>query len=237
MIRVAIVEDEEAYARDLTVFLRQYELKRGVELTVDTFSSGVDFISDYNARYDVVFMDIKLPHMNGMQCAVRLRRLDEDVALIFVTSMNQYALKGYEVGAMGYMIKPISYFPLSVLMDKVQKKLARETTRDIVLSRGDSVRRVSLRDLRFVEVLDHYLIYHTEEGTFREIGRMKTAEEELGGHGFFRCSNSHLINLRYVQAIDENEVTVGTERAPISRRRKKELLEAINNYFKNGGGQ
>lgn len=88
MIRVAIVEDEEAYARDLTVFLRQYELKRGVELTVDTFSSGVDFISDYNARYDVVFMDIKLPHMNGMQCAVRLRRLDEDVALIFVTSMN-----------------------------------------------------------------------------------------------------------------------------------------------------
>lgn len=237
MIRIAIVEDEEPYAQDLLRYLRQYEREKNVELSIETFSSGIDFISDYNACYDVIFMDIKLPHMNGMQCAVKLRRLDEDVALIFVTSMNQYALKGYEVGAMGYMIKPISYFPLSVLMDKVQKKIAREAGKDVVLSRGDSFRRVSLRELYYIEVLDHYLIYHTQEGEFREIGRLKTAEEELGEKGFFRCSNSHLINLRFVQAIEENEVVVGTERVPISRRRKKELLEALNRYFKNGGGQ
>lgn len=237
MIRIAIVEDEEAYAQQLIVLLNQYEAEKGAELSIEVFENGMDFVSDYNAKYDVIFMDIKLPQMNGMQCAMRLRRLDEDVALIFVTSMNRYALKGYEVGAMGYMIKPISYFPLAVLMDKVRKKIAREPAKDIVLNHGDGMRRISLRELLFVEVLDHYLIYHTEGGDFREIGRLKAVEEELAGHGFFRCSNSYLINLRFVQAIDENEVTVGTACVPISRRRKKELLEAINAFFKNGGAQ
>ena len=237
MIRIAIVEDEDDYAKQLIGFLRQYEQEKETELSIEVFGNGMDFVSDYNAKYDVVFMDIKLPHMNGMQCAARLRRLDEEVALIFVTSMNQYALKGYEVGAMGYMIKPISYFPLSVLMDKVQKKIGREHGKDLVLNKSDCIRRVPLRELLYVEVLDHYLIYHTEGETFREIGRMKSVEEELVPHGFFRSSNSFLINLRFVQAVDENEVTVGSERVPISRRRKKELLEAVNRFFKNGGVQ
>lgn len=237
MIRVAIVEDEEQYANDLIAFLQRYEKERGVEIAADCFESGINFVSDYSGCYDVVFMDIKLPHMNGMQCAIKLRELDEDVALIFVTSMNRYALKGYEVGAMGYMIKPISYYPLAVLMDKVQKKIASKDQSDIMISCGDSVKRFPLRELMYVEVYDHYLLYHTEEGTYREIGRMKTAEEELSPHGFFRCSNSHLVNLRFVRAVEENEVTVGSERVPISRRRKKELLEALNSYFKNGGAR
>ena len=136
MIRVAIVEDEEAYARDLTVFFAG-SMNSSAALNLRSIHFPAASILSATTMRDTTsfFMDIKLPHMNGMQCAVRLRRLDEDVALIFVTSMNQYALKGYEVGAMGYMIKPISYFPLSVLMDKVQKKLARETTR-ILYSRG-----------------------------------------------------------------------------------------------------
>lgn len=235
MIRIAVVEDEEVFVNDLLRHLRQYEQEKNVRLVIDTFSSGIDFISDYNARYDIIFMDIRLPHMDGMQCAVRLRRLDREVALVFVTNISQYALQGYEVGAMGYMIKPISYFSLAVIMDKVLKKISYETVKDIVLSLGDSVRRISLRDLWYVEVLGHYLIYHTDGGTYRELGRMKTVEEELKKYSFFRCNNSYLINLRFVQSIDENEVTVGKERVPLSRRRKKELMAAVNNYFKNGG--
>lgn len=235
MIRIAVVEDEEVAMNDLLRLLRQYEQEKNVRLAIDTFSSGIDFISDYNARYDIVFMDIKLPLMDGMQCAVSLRRLDENVALVFVTSMGQYAIKGYEVSAIGYMIKPVSYFPLAVLMDKILNKISCESTKYIVLSLDDGVRKILLRDLWFVEVFGHYLIYHTDGGTYREFGRMKTLEEQLKKYAFFRCNNSYLINLRFVQAVRGNEVTVGKERVPVSRRRKKELMAAVNNYFKNGG--
>lgn len=147
MIRVAVVEDEEEAMNDLLRHLRQYGQEKNVRLVIDTFSNGVDFISDYNARYDIVFMDIKLPLMDGMQCAVSLRRLDEDVALVFVTNMGQYAIKGYEVCAMGYMIKPVSYFPLVVLMDKVLNKISSEPTKHIVLSLDDGVLKIPLRNL------------------------------------------------------------------------------------------
>lgn len=234
MIRVAVVEDEQKHAQELQLFLRRYAAEKSVDLSMEFFSNGLDFVSDYNSRFDVVFMDIEMPHMNGMECAFKLRQLDQNVALIFVTGMTQYAVKGYEVDAVGYIVKPVSYFPFSVLMDKVVARLSNVVAKEIFIQKGDYLKRISSRKLWFVEVMDHYLIYHTQEGTFREIGRMKDMETQLCDYDFFRCSNSYLINLRFVREIDEDEVTVGDEKVPISRRRKKELLLAMGKFLKRG---
>lgn len=232
MIRVAIVEDEEMHARNLEKYLNQYAEERGVEFSVKWFPDGINFISDYNGKYDVVFMDIEMPHMNGMHCAEKLRELDNDVMLIFVTNMVQYAVKGYEVDAMGYIVKPINYVLLCVLMDKVAKKVAQTTDKEIHIKKDGYVKVIPVRDLLYVEVRDHYLVYHTANEELREIGRMKDVEKELSEHDFFRCDNSYLINLRYVSRVQDNEVMVGNDKVYVSRRRKKELLLALNDFFK-----
>lgn len=235
MIRVAIVEDTKEHADSLNSFLVRFGKERGQEFSVAFFDNGMDFISDYDSRYDIIFMDIEMPHMNGMDCAFRLRDIDKNVALIFVTSMVQYAVKGYEVDAVGYIVKPLVYFPFSVLMGKVIDKINSNSAKEVYIGSGDHVKRISSRELAYVEVMDHYLIYHTTEGEFREIGRMKDVEEALGECGFFRCSNCYLVNMFFVTEINDTEVTVGKDKILVSRRRKKAFMTAINDFLKRGG--
>lgn len=236
-IRAAIVEDDRNHAGVLQDYLLRYGQERGMEILAELFSSGLDFVSDYVPRFDVVFMDIDMPHMNGMDCAFKLREMDWDVPIVFVTSMVQYAVKGYEVEALGYMVKPVEYYSFSVLMDKVCMRQSERGEKRLCVGSGDRMRRIPLRNLYYVEVLDHYLIYHVAGGEeLRLIGKMKEVEDALAGKNFFRCSNCYLVNLSHVLGIDGNEITVGKDKIQISRRRKKEFLIALHSYL-NGGGR
>ncbi len=236
MIRVAIVEDDKKHAERLYLFLRQFGKERNQEFSADFFDNGMDFVSDYNGSYEIVLMDIEMPYMNGMDCAFRLRRVDKNVIIVFVTSMVQYAVKGYEVGAMGFVVKPIEYFSFAVLMDKILEKIEADSAKELFIGNGDHVKRLLSRDIYYIEVMDHYLIYHTVNGEFREIGKMSDVELQLGGSDFFRCSKSYLVNLRYVREVGDNEATVGNDKLLISRRRKKGFLLAVNSFFRRGGG-
>ena len=121
MINVAIIEDDIKAAERLQKHVRQYEVESGEEFSVFAFTDAIDFVSDYAPKYDAIFMDIELPHMNGFDAAVRLRRIDKDVPLVFVTNMMKYAVKGYEVDAVGYMLKPVDYFAFKTQMDKIRR--------------------------------------------------------------------------------------------------------------------
>ncbi len=234
MIRVAIIEDEKKHSERLNACLQHFGKERKKEFSVDFFEDGLNFVSDYHFNYDIVFLDIELPHMNGMECAFRLRRLDSNVVIVFVTNMVQYAVKGYEVGAMGFVVKPIEYFAFTILMDKVVEKIESDTTQDVFIGSGDQGVRISSRDIYYVEVIDHYLIYHTAEGDFRVTGKLADTELRLGDV-FFRCSKCYLVNLRHVKEINESEITVGKDKIYISRRRKKDFLIALNGFFGRGG--
>lgn len=234
MIRVAIVEDESIHAEKLKSFIEQYGREEKIEFSVDVYGNGMDFVSDYKSHTDVIFMDIEMPFINGMDCAEKIRRLDENVPIIFVTATAQYAVRGYEVSALGYMVKPITYFSFKLIMDKVIAKI-RRADKDIVIQGRDFTKRISNRDLYYIEVMDHYLIYHTVAGEYRAIGRMNEVADQLSEYNFFRCSNSHLVNLLYVREVSENQITVGEDKVFISRRKKKDFLIALNDFFKNGG--
>lgn len=236
MIKIAVVEDNREHADKLNQFINRYAEETQREFSVQFYDNGMDFVSDYDNNTDIVFMDIEMPHMNGMDCAVRLRKIDENVSLIFVTSTVQYAVRGYEVDALGYMVKPVAYFPFKVLMDKVVAKLGRAAGKEFCIQSRDFTKRIYTRDLCYVEIMDHYLIYHTNKDEYKVIGKMKDAEAQLADCGFFRCSNSHLVNLLYVQEIADDRAVVGGEEIFISRRRKKDFLAALNDFLAKGRG-
>ena len=118
MITIAIVEDDKKSAKILQDYILRYSEEKQEPLAVECFENGLNFISDYKASCDIALMDIEMPHMNGLDTARKLREFDSQIPLIFITNMAQYAINGYEVQALDFMVKPIEYFNFSLKLDK-----------------------------------------------------------------------------------------------------------------------
>ena len=128
MIHAAIVEDEKSYQEQLKRYIRKYEAESGQKVHLRVFNDGDEIIDHYAGNYDIIFLDIEMRRMNGMEAARRIRKLDADVILIFITNMAQYAIQGYEVQALDYVVKPIRYFAFTQEMEKAVKKIQKKET-------------------------------------------------------------------------------------------------------------
>lgn len=232
MLKAVIVEDNDENRKELKQYFQKYISKRNLEGSVELYTNALDFVSDYEFNVDVIFMDIEMPHLNGMEAAKKIRLQDPNVFIAFETNMAQYAVKGYEVEAVGYMVKPVSYFSFEVLMDKVIRKIEEKPHETIVLRSDNRFRKIDLRDLYYIESYGHFLIYHTKDEQIKILGKIGEAEADLEKHQFFRCNKCYLVNLRHVKEMKEDTVCVGNDILKISRRRKKEFLQVLNQYFK-----
>ncbi|MDO5325707.1 MAG: LytTR family DNA-binding domain-containing protein [Clostridia bacterium] len=231
MIRIALVEDDASYRQELKAYLEQYARENGEEIDVKTFADGDEIAQDYRAEYDIIFMDILMRFMNGMQAAREIRKKDEEVIIIFVTNTAQYAISGYEVNALDYVLKPINYYAFSKTMERALAKVKRDEEKFIVISNKYSAYKVNENAIQYVEINGHSLIYHTRDGDFGAVGTMKEVEEELSGEHFFRCNKCFLVNLKYVDAIEGDDALVAGKPVQISRSRKKPFMEALNAYM------
>ena len=123
MIHIAIVEDDVHDKARLKKCLKRYEEETQRRFEVTEFSDGEDIITEYMAKYDLILMDIEMTFMNGMSAARRIREMDPDVELIFITNMPQYAIQGYKVNALDYLLKPLSYFSFTETMKDTLSQL------------------------------------------------------------------------------------------------------------------
>lgn len=231
MIRIALVEDDAAYRAELVQYLQRYEQESNEKFRITTFTDGCEIIEDYSAGFDVILMDIVMTHLDGMKTAEAIRRMDSEVVIIFITNTPQYAMKGYTVDALDYVLKPISYFAFSQKIDRALSRLRKRTKRFITVSFKGGMKKLDVSAITYVEVRDHDLIYHTTSESLLSKGSLTEVEELLGSEHFFRCHKCYLINLEYVQSIQSNNVTVGNDLLQVSRARKKALLDALNDYI------
>ncbi len=234
MLKVAIVEDDDTAAADLENCLRTYCEKNKTTCTAERFSDGASFIKRYSPRYDLIFMDIKMPGMDGMTAAKQLRQVDSVTSLIFVTSMAQYAVKGYEMDALDFIVKPVQYFSFEMKMRRAMQAVRMKKSGEVLLSVGGVTRVLPSAAIYYVEVMNHDLTYHTEEGPLTVRGKLSAVETQLPQGTFFRCAASYLINLRHVTQVDAEMVQVGGENIRISRGRKKELMAALAGFLGRG---
>ena len=230
MIRIAIIEDDKEQASQLESCIRRYDadFKTGIDVTV--YYNVVNFLEKYQAEYDIVFMDIMMPMMNGMDASRLLREKDDRVMLIFVTSMRQYAIQGYDVGASDFIVKPVSYPEFSLKFTRALSKLPKEKNKDVILRSDTGYVRLTHAQIRYIEVRGHHCVYHTQSGDFEQYQSMKSAEEQIGDPQFVRCNNYLLVNLAYVDRIENLTVWVGGEPLSISHPRKKSFTDAYAQY-------
>ena len=125
MIQIAIVEDDKGDVRILEGYLKKYMQEYSTVIQIQVFSDGLDIVSDYTAGYDIIFLDIQMKHLDGMKTAERIRTMDENVVFIFITSTVRFAVQGYQVNALGYILKPVSYLAFSQIVSKAVKQVKK----------------------------------------------------------------------------------------------------------------
>ncbi|MFV0465258.1 MAG: LytR/AlgR family response regulator transcription factor [Lachnospiraceae bacterium] len=231
MIRVAIVDDDTKSKNILEGYTKKYAKESGETFSISLFSDGLDIAEEYKAEYDVIFLDVKMKFMDGMKAAEKIRELDSDVLLIFITNMTQYALKGYEVQAMNYLIKPITYFAFSQELQKACAKINERTNAYFYVRTDTGIRRLNVEQILYLESKRHQIIVHTETDSYATRDTMKNVESMLLKYKFVRCHNCFLVNLKYVDGVVQNQVIVKGEELAISRPRKKEFLDELTNYI------
>lgn len=234
MLNIALVENENIDAELFTDIASEYFIDAKEEFHIDIFTAGEEFLTAYQGQYQIVFMDIELDGINGMDTARKLRERDNNVILIFLTNLAHYAIAGYEVNATDYILKPLQANAFRLKMPKVLAQIHQQAKKNItVLSKGQ-MHTFSTDELYYVEVLSHRLYYHTISGVYDVRGTITDAETSLYKYDFRRCNNSYLVNLRFVTGIDGHELKVGPSTLPISRPRKKDFINELTNYL---GGQ
>lgn len=228
MLRIAIVEDESACAQKLQEYIRRYAADHKLEASVTWFSDGMELAEKYAPVWDILFLDIQMAHLDGMETARRIRRQDPDVLLVFVTNLARYAIQGYEVDASDFILKPLEYDRFQVRMDKLTARLARRQEAFVVLPLAEQKIRVAVEDILYAEVVDHDLQVVTTKQRYLMRCSLQEMERMVEGQGFSRCNRCYLVNLRRVTGVEKDAVRVGEYALPISRPRKKQFLRELS---------
>lgn len=231
MIRIAIVEDDKNYIEELKKLLTRYEAESGRKLMISVFDDGEDIAIGYKAEYDIILMDIEMRFMDGMSAATIIREKDSEVVLIFITNMPQYVMEGYKVEALDYVLKPLSYFALSQRIDRAISRMNNRTNKYISIPIHNGIQKIDVNKICFIEMQNHDAIIHTTSGIFVMKESLRMLEKTLEKESFFRCHKSFMVNLSYVDSIQSNDIHVKDQVIQVSRSRRKEFIDALNNYL------
>ncbi len=236
MYRMLIVEDEDAAANSLAAAITRFGEEQGEELQVTRLRSAVDLDERVSRDADLIFLDIEMPGQNGMDAAFDLRTHDTSTPIVFVTNLAQYAVHGYAVNALDFIVKPFTYEDFALRMDRAMRVVRQRSGRTLSVRGKDGLRIFSASELVFVDMSGHDLVYHLESGeTVSARGSMRQAEGELGGAPFVRISSGCIVNMGHVRGVADAALSLSSgDTVWISRANKKLVLEAIARYL--GGG-
>lgn len=233
MIRIGIVEDDALYMEQLKEYLKRYQKENQEDFQVSAFTGSEELLWQYSADYDVILLDIQLGCMNGLECAKQIRRLDRRVILIFVTNSVQYAIQGYSVNALDYMVKPVKYFKFSQVIKRALESIREDDEKYISLHTRSGTVKVLLKDIYYVESRHHDLLYRTKHGEYTVRGRLTDCSEALSPYGFYQVQKSYVVNMKKVEEIRTNSCVVCGTEIMISRAKKKDFMEVILRYMGN----
>ena len=230
-MHIAIVEDDENVRQQLSAYIDKFYEEDARKYRLSVFSDGDEILEDYKADYDLILLDIQMKHLDGVETAEKIRSLDRDVYLVFVTNLANYAIKGYAVQAFDFILKPVNYMMLKQLLQRIDKLVSTRQQRYVTLPTDLGLTRIDVNHITYVETEAHFLIIKTDEGEYRMRDTMKNMETVLGKYGFFRCNNCYLVNLKHVERVDGSSILVNGEELAISRPRYKAFMETLTRYW------
>ena len=231
MTRIAIVEDEAAVREQLAGYVQRYTRQYGTPFEVTEFADGMEILENYRPQFDIIFLDVEMKHLDGMETARRIRERDGGVLIVFITNMAQYAIRGYAVGALDYVLKPVPYFAFSQQLQKALGQLEKRERHYLAVAVDGGMRRLDAAEIYYLESEGHKVHFYTEKEDFMVPGTLKNYEEKLVGRAFARCNSGYLVNLAQVSGVQQDMVQVGPYALQISRPRRKAFMAELADYI------
>lgn len=231
MINIAIVEDNKGDSERLESFLALYSKETGVRFNIKKFPDPVPFLRTYRSDYDLIFLDIQMPNMNGMDAAKEIREIDKTVLIVFITCLGQCAIEGYQVEALDFVVKPIEYDEFKLKIERALCRIHKEERKSVIIKQRASELKIAQSDIIYVESMHHRTFFHTANETYKVTMPLSKVEKLLEPDSFARCNNCYLVNLKYVTGVIDHDCQLGDIALQISQPRKKEFLSRFIDYM------
>lgn len=230
-MKVAIVEDNNEYSETLKNYIEQYAKENSLNIALSIFPNGERIVNDFKSDYDIIFMDIEMPVMDGIEASTKIREIDSECIIIFISNYTQYAIKGYAVNALDYLTKPLEYTLFKNTMSKAILKVQSKQNKSIFIQSSSETYRIDINEIIYIEVYKHRVTFHTTKDNYDMRGTLQDVEKQLPNNQFVRCNSGIIVNLKYVTGISKDSLVVFDEELPIARSRKKDVLNMLTRYI------
>ncbi|MCR5101540.1 MAG: LytTR family DNA-binding domain-containing protein [Butyrivibrio sp.] len=235
-MRFCIIDDDAYIRGQIDAMLRRLGEEEQMKVNISAYDGPAPFLDEYENQYDILLIDVDMPGMNGIEMAKVIRKRDPYVTIMFVTNLAQYAIYGYDVEAIDYVLKPVAYPEFSQKLKKAVRIAKNKQNLKVVLTTTEGVRSVKLYDIGYVESNSHYLYYHVKGEILKVRDKIANAEEELTKYGFYRINNGYLVNMKKITYIGKTDVTVDGDNLPVARQRRVDFLRTFSLYSSGIGG-
>ena len=227
MLRIGICDDTAAARENLRLLcLKHFRLEEPDFFEFSTGDGAVRWLKGHPGALDLLFLDIEMPGISGMEAAEAIRAFDWEVLLAFVTGYTDYVYDGYAVGAIGYLVKPVSEEKLSSLLDRAAAALEQRAPAVYTLRNAQGMFKVPLREILYAASDRRQVTLTTSRGDYTFYGKLDDVAAQLGA-GFVRIHQRYLVNARAVSAVVGASVQVGEARLPISRSLHQQAAMAL----------
>lgn len=229
MIKISIVDDDALFGRNAAGLIEECAPE-----PVETifFQSGREFL-EKGSDADILFLDISMPDMSGMELALALKEKQRHPAVVFLTGMPEYVYDAFEVEASGYLLKPVDEEKLKQVLSRLIGRIhAAEKEGALLIKNGGSVHKIMAEDILYVENQGRKLVFHTKGGMCACYGKMEEYEKKLPAY-FFRCHRGYLISLKEVSSYDRISVVLSNgETVLMAKQRYEAFLRAVMDWLK-----
>ena len=233
MIRIAICDDEKHMSDHIRAFVSDFFRKKNREISIRTFLSGEDLLS-YDGQIDILFLDIQMKGMDGMETARKLRASKFRGFLLFITVLKEMVFQSFEVQAYDYLVKPVEEKQFEKTMERLFASMQNASEDSLLVQKGYEGRIIPKDEIAFCEVIDRKIYLSLASGEVVDYyERIENLETKLGSH-FFRCHRSYLINLKHLKGYKNGTAYMDNgKEVPVSRLRSKEFSGVVLQYMKN----
>ena len=235
MVRIAICDDQDIFQGTIKNKLNLLLKKECIKAQIDCYDSGdklIKFLKENKGIYDILFLDILMSDINGLDVAQEIRTFDNRMQIIFLTSSSDYILQGYDVEALGYLIKGQEDKKLEEVLLKAIEKTDKNYDDYIMIKSGSFIRTICLKNIEFIEVRNRTITINTDDETIEFNGKMEDMQNELLCKNFILTHRSYLVNVRKIKHIGTSSIELKSgKEVLLSRLRSKGVKKAYLDYI------
>ncbi len=234
-MKVVIIEDDPQAAAQLKKHLSRLGEETQTEFEIAHYRDAEVYLKNHTREHpEIIFLDIELSTIDGMEAARQLRKQDSAVVLVFVTKMVQFAQEGYAVNALDFLVKPVSYAEFKMKIQRAVNVARANQVRMLQVPFDGGFYRIPCDKIVFVEVTGHRLQFQLVDGTMEARGSLSSVEEKLEGWGFLRCNSCYIVNARYIESVKGYDLFIGGHQLRISHPRRKEFMRRLMEIYADG---